>query len=167
MLRVTVSALTTVILLTGTPAPAGAQSAISLLAGPSWDLSGFGSAFATNVGFAWRPVGRGFVVEPGAGFFESTRGSEGGETTWFFPEISLQAELPAGPIYPYLGAGAGLGRRSSPDRDRWVSTLHFLVGVRVAVSEDWSLRSEFRIRLVDPFAESIGDLGVGFARRIF
>ncbi|MGE3703866.1 MAG: hypothetical protein AB7I13_01250 [Vicinamibacterales bacterium] len=143
-----------------------ARHAISLTLGPSpYDLSGVGTAFAANAGFAWRPVGTGLVVEAGAGLFRYVdQGSS--RVTWLFPELSVQGELPVGRAFPYLGGGVGYGRQSSAFGSSWEPTLHLVGGLRIQTGSSWGLRTEMRIRAVDPFGGNTVDFGAGLIRNL-
>lgn len=138
----------------------------SLVAGPSpYDLSGTGTGLAVNLGVAFRPA-RGFIVEPGLGFF-TYRNDFGQRSHWFFPELSLQAELRAGNLRPYLGVGGGGGVQSRVGSDRWVGTLHGVAGLRLRLGRSWGLRGELRARAVPPFSGHTLDFGLGLVRGMF
>jgi hypothetical protein len=139
---------------------------ISLLAGPSpYDLGGVGTAFAMNLGFAWRPLHRVLVVEPGLGYLRYTTGLDA-RSTWLFPELSVQAEAHIGSLRPYLGGGVGQSRWSEGGHSAWDDTIHGVVGARISVFGSWGVRAEMRVRGIRPGSGSTTDLGFGFTRRI-
>src|SRR6185436_20240431 len=80
------------------PQPDRPVGQVSLIAGPSpYDLSGVGTSFAVNLGFAWRPLRRVLVVEPSLGYFRYDA-QFGSKQTWFFPELSVQGEARLGRV---------------------------------------------------------------------
>ena len=151
-------------------APVAAQTlgrhAVSVTLGPSpYDLAGVGTGFAVNAGFSWRPLGTGLVLEPSLGYFKYD--SQGGiGVSWLFPELSVQGEIRVGRVFPYLGGGVGYGRQSSRFGSSWEPTLHMLGGLRIQAAADWGVRTEIRIRAVDPFGGNTVDLGIGLTRRL-
>jgi len=135
----------------------------SVVAGPSpYELSGSGTGLAVNAGLAFRPA-RALVVEPGLGFF-TYRNDFGQRSHWFFPELSLQAEVRRGGVRPFIGGGGGAGVQSRVGSDRWVGTLHAVTGLRVRIGRSWGGRTELRLRAVPPFRGYSFDFGVGLVR---
>ena len=149
------------------PEPLRPKGQISLVAGPSpYDLSGVGTSFAVNLGFAWRPLRRVLVVEPSLGYFRYTTAFDE-KYTWLFPELSVQAEARLGSLRPYLGGGVGQGRVSAHGQSAWDDTIHGLVGARLAISGGWGVRAEMRLRGIGPTGGNTTDFGIGFTRRLF
>ena len=140
---------------------------ISLLVGPSpYDVSGTGTGFAANFGFAWRPLTRVLVIEPSLGYFRYTTQFDK-KNTWLFPELSVQAEAHLGFLNPYLGGGVGQGRVSAGGQSAWDTTIHGLIGARVSIGSNWGLRAELRIRGIGPTGASTADVGFGLTYRVF
>ena len=138
----------------------------SVMAGPSpYALSGTGTGLGVNLGIAFRPVG-GLVIEPGLGFF-TYRNDFKQRSHWFFPELSLQAEVRSGSLRPYVGAGGGAGVQSRVGSDRWVGTLHAVAGLRLRLGQSWGVRGELRARAVPPFSGHTLDVGIGLVRGMF
>lgn len=61
---------------------------------------------------------------------------------------------------PYIGAGGGAAAVVAGRGDGAV-TLHGTAGARIRLPGRWSLRPEVRLRSVDPFTGSTGDLTLG------
>lgn len=139
----------------------------SLLLGPSpYDMSGVGTGFAANLGATTR-IGRGaFLVEPGLGYF-TYRTRFGGRSQWLFPEIDFAAEASLGSLRPYLGAGFGAGFETRAGPNQVDLTLHAAAGLRLALGGSWGMRTELRLRSVDPFHGNTSDIGIGITRGIY
>jgi hypothetical protein len=73
--------------------------------------------------------------------------------------------LPLGRVFPFLGIGAGLSVQVGSARSI-EPTLHFMSGLRVYVARGWAVRSELRIRSIDPFGFATVDVMVGGSKRI-
>jgi len=138
--------------------------ALGVAAGPSpYDLSGTGTGAAGAVLLAWSPL-RGLVVEPGVTVF--TYNSQFDErTTWLFPELSIQGELPLGRVRPFLGGGAGGGFVAS-GAGQTVATLHAVGGLRIALGKGWDGLGEMRVRAVRPWTGNTVDFLFGASKRI-
>jgi hypothetical protein len=80
----------------------------------------------------------------------------------WFPEGSVQLQLPGRVARPYLGLGAGhtFGSEGS------APTLSASVGSRFRVAGSWSLRTELRVRSVDPWVGTTADWGLGLSRTL-
>lgn len=144
--------------------PAGPRPAVAFIGGPSpYDLAGTGTGAFGAVRFDI-PSGRLVVIEPGVGVFRYT--SQADESiTYILPELSVQVQLPAGPVRPYAGGGLGFTEFLS-GRGQSDVTLHAVGGVRLAVGGGWGLRGEARLRAIDPFKGNNLELGVGFTRTL-
>lgn len=146
----------------GAPATEGrAQSrpALTVSGGASpYDLSGTGSGLLLGAGVDFRPAGP-LVVEPGVRFFRYTA-QGGADVSFLMPELSLQLQVRLGSVRPYLGAGAGSALVVEGPGDGEL-TLHGALGARIPLEGRWSLRPEFRVRSVDPFVGSMGDVSLG------
>lgn len=139
---------------------------VSMVVGPSpYDLSGTGTGLALNVGFAYRPFRRILIAESNLGYFRYTE-QFGSRVIWLFPEISVAAEAHLGRLSPYLGGGAGRGRGSGNGSSVWETTIHGIVGARVALENGWGLRAEVRARGVGPTGGHTMDLGFGVTYRV-
>ncbi len=139
---------------------------VSAVFGPSpYDLSGTGTGLALNVGFAYRPLRRILVLETNLGYFRYTA-QFGTRIIWLFPEISVAAEAHLGRFSPYLGGGVGRGRGSGGGSTVWETTIHGIVGARVALGSGWGLRAEVRARGVGPTEGSTMDFGFGLTYRV-
>lgn len=137
---------------------------LGVAAGPSpYDLSGTGTGAAGAVLLAWAPL-RGLVVEPGVTVF-TYRSQFDERTTWLFPELSIQGELPLGRVRPFLGGGAGGGFVAS-GTGQTVATLHAVGGLRIALGEGWGALGEMRVRAVRPWTGNTVDFLFGVSRRI-
>lgn len=147
------------------PADAVAQERTALVVsgGPApYDLSGTGTAWVVGAELSRALAGRMLWLEAGTRLFSYQ--SQGRSTiTHLFPEAGLRVHLPAGPIRPYVGAGAG-GSLVIEGRDDTEVTLHALLGLRIDANPNWHLRPEMRIRSVDPWTGTVADftLGVGY-----
>jgi len=137
---------------------------VSLVGGPtSYDLSGTGTAGIGQLRIDG-PVSRILVIELGLGVF-SYRAQFSDRVTHLVTDVSLQAQLPRGPVRPYLGAGGGFAEYLS-GRGSTLGTLHAAAGVRGDVGGSWGLLGEIRARSVDPFTGSMLDFVVGIRRRL-
>lgn len=163
--RVSALALSAVCVSLVHPRTAAPQDlALGIAVGPSpYDLSGTGTGAAGAVLLAWAPV-RGLVVEPGVTVF-SYRSQFDQRTTWLFPELSIQGELPLGRVRPFLGGGAG-GGFVAGGTGQTVATLHAVGGLRIAIGEGWGALGEMRVRAVRPWTGNTVDFLFGVSRRI-
>ena len=132
---------------------------LSLLAGASsYDLSGTGTTFAAagHVAWQWKPA---LVLEPGVTYFHYRY------ATILFPEVSLQAMVPRGPVRPYFGVGAGQTIVVDGGGGRHLS-LHTTLGLRVPVVRDtWGIRGELRVRSPQQWGAVTADWMFGLTRR--
>lgn len=132
----------------------------SLTAGPSpYELSESGTGFSAHAGVGFRLTRRVLILEPGLGFF-IYRNPFKVRSTWFFPELSAQAELRPAGLRPFIGAGAGAGVESLPGSDRWKGTLHAVAGLRLRLGKTWGARAEVRLRGVYARGRTL-DIGIG------
>ena len=74
-------------------------------------------------------------------------------------EVSVQWELPAGPVSPFLGAGAGLAWRIRPGDSDMNAATHVAAGLRAALGSRAGLRAEARLRSLEP----LGDFTLGLS----
>ena len=103
------------------PRASGPES--SLLIGPSrYDLISRGTGLAGQASLAFRTLRR-VLLEPSLSYL-THRNQFGQRNHWFFPELSIQAELRWGMLRPYVGGGAGAGVASLVGPDRWHGSLH-------------------------------------------
>lgn len=174
--RVGGAGIALVVAFTTLAAPASGQlrPGLTVAAGPSpYDLSGTGTGLVVGAA-ADLPVTRHFVVESSLRYFrytpQSVRGILSGTqvisrrtpqpNVFLFPEMTVQFQLPLGRVHPYLGAGAGAALVVDGPGDEEL-TLHGAAGARVALGGRWNVRPEFRLRSVDPFTGSMGDVTLG------
>ena len=147
------------------------RPAVSLAAGVfQFDLSGTGTApmVAARVEL---PLNRYFLAEGGLAVARPKQ-QFGGKTTFFVPEVQIQAQAPlaAGRVAPYLGVGAGyaIDRRTSTfGGTRSDPTFSAATGVRYWVTDQLGLRGELRVRGVGTgFGGSAAEWTLGTAWRL-
>jgi len=142
----------------------GRRPALSVLAGPSpYDLSGTGTGFAMG---AWvdYPVLSFLRVEGGVGYFQYST-QYGAGYKYLLPEVGFRLGVPIGPLFPFLGGGAGAAFMiAGGDDQAW--TLHAVVGLRAWLVGRIGVRAEFRLRSVDPFHGNMGDVVGGVVVRL-
>ena len=142
-----------------------------------FDLSGTGWATVADVRVD-APLHRFAVVEGGLGWAQTAQSF--GEVTYVLPSVELQAQLPIGPVRPYVGVGvdAFWAVDQGPLRDapytpvRGLSTgaVSVSAGARVDLPLALSVRAGVRIRGTvkegeDAFAGGTGDLTLGAGYR--
>jgi hypothetical protein len=138
------------------------RMALSLLVGSApYDLAGTGTGGTGRLGLSWSPAGRVVILEPSLGVLVASGNN------LLLPEVSLEAAAGRGRFRPYVGAGAGAAWAFDGNGPAWRATLHALVGVRLALPQEWGLRAELRARSVDPWSGEAVDLGVGVTRDVF
>lgn len=157
--------LASLVLVLTAAGPAAAQGGpgLTLAGGASgYDLSGTGTTFVLGASLDV-PLGAAVVLDAG-GRFLRYEAQSGRHVSFLLPEAGLQAQLPLGPVRPYLGGGVGRTLVvEGPGRDEL--TLHAALGARIDLPGSWSLRPEFRVRSIDPWAGSTGDFTLGFTYR--
>ena len=132
---------------------------LSFLLGPSeYDLSGVGTTFVVGSGIAYRPMPA-LYLEASVNYFQYGTF----QYRFLFPEISIQAGIPLGRVFPYIGGGVGLSLplNRSVQIDQ---TLHVAGGLRVKATRVWGVRGELRIRAINPFAGNTADFVFGMSR---
>lgn len=127
----------------------------------SYDLAGTGKgtilAFDVDL-----PITSFLIIEPGVRLFKYTAQSNTA-ISHLLPEVSLQLQLPANRVTPYVGAGAGFS--TIVEGDRFTNlTLHAAIGMRIQVQPLWRVRGEARFRSIDPWVGSAVDFTVGISR---
>lgn len=162
------------VLATATAARAQLHPGLTVSAGAApYDLSGTGTGVVVGLG-ADGELSRHLILEAGLRYFSYTpqfgpviAGStvigppaEREDVGILFPELSVQLQLPLGTVNPYLGAGAGGAAVVEGSGESKVA-LHGTAGARIGLAGRWSLRPELRVRSVDPFTGSMGDLTLG------
>jgi len=131
----------------------------------SYDLSGTGSTFVISARLDHRLLSA-IVTEVAVTYFQYDPQLSSGQTDrLLFPELSLQAQLPLGPVYPYIGGGIGFAQVLSGPESR-VLTLHAATGLRVRIGDRWGIRGELRPRAVDPWGAVTADFTLGVARAL-
>jgi hypothetical protein len=134
----------------------------TLSAGPSeYDLSGSGRTWVVAARTDL-PMNRAVILEPGIALF-SYRSQSGNRLTFLLPELSLQGQGRVGAVRPFVGGGIGFSSTTrGPNQNEL--TLHAVAGVRIAVSRVWGVRTELRVRSIDPWAGTTADLTFGISR---
>lgn len=150
----------------GSPATVFAQQAgrvaLTLDAGVApYDLSGTGTTGVVGLASELR-VGSVFIVEPTVRFVRYTTQFQS-TTSILLPELSLQIQAPLGAVRPYIGAGGGGAFQVEGPADN-DPTLHVALGIRTSLGNRWGLRTEARLRSVDPFHGSMVDFTAGISR---
>lgn len=134
-----------------------------VVAPSEYDLSGVGwtSVYALRL-----PIGTTswFTVEPGMTYF-SYEGQSSQDIWYINPEVQAQLTPFQGRVRPYLGAGVGVARGSSEGRSEWDATLSGALGLRAGLAGPWSALGEVRVRTIDPWTGTLGEFGLGLARR--
>lgn len=84
--------------------------------------------------------------------------------TYVLPEVSVLVSPQLGRVSPYVGFGLGWSFVVSGPDGLNELTLHVAVGVRVQLAGPWDLRSEGRLRAMDPWSGNTADIsgGVGY-----
>lgn len=142
----------------------GQSSGVTVLAGASsYDLSGVGNAWFSGARFDARPI-RFLVLEAGLHYFHYTAQSDD-RVRHLIPEAQLQFEPVRGPFRPYLGAGAGAAWLIWRGDNSIELSLSAALGFRVDLRGSWGLLAEGRVRSIDPWVGSLGELGLGISRR--
>ena len=128
-----------------TAASAQQRTTVSLLVGPaSYDFGVTGTSVAAAGYVTWFAVPA-LAVEPGITYL-TYKASSDASSTLLFPELSVQAAVPGGPVRPYLGAGIGLTIPASGGFGTHRS-VNAVAGVRIPVGpRGWLVRAEFRLR---------------------
>lgn len=166
------SALFLALALVGTTV-AGAQQSptrattVSVVGGVSqWDLSGSGTSPVLGARID-RELNSVFLGEAGFTVMRSTEQFEP-TTTYVFPEVQLQAQLPLGVVRPYLGAGLGFGTGSASGAYAGTTrTIAGTGGVRILIPKaSTTIRAELRVRGVgDEFTGAMAEWTLGFGHR--
>ena len=141
---------------------------------PQWVTLGGGysrHSFAGTEGSSPVFVGRfdGFIgsyviIEAGVAFTSYTS-QFAGRTDYLMPEISLQGQVYAGPLHPFLGGGIGFANLThGPNMSKL--TLHAVSGVRINLGSGWGIRLETRARAIDPWQSHTLDFTVGLMRML-
>jgi len=140
-----------------------AQRAVALLAGVSqYDLSGTGTTPFGAVRFDL-PVARAIILEPGLALL-TYEPQFGERVTHVLPEVQLQVQRAASVFRPYLGAGMGASWAGRSGEDELDFTLAGSGGVRLVTQSAWVLRSELRVRVIDPWVGTTADWSLGVGR---
>ncbi len=154
--------------LVGDPQPASAQgpkeTSVSLFVGASeYDLSGVGWTTVFGPRVDHRILGP-FSVQLSLPIY-GYEPQFGDRLTYVLPELSLLISPRRAQMAPYFGFGAGWSFVISGPNvpDAW--TLHAALGIRAQVVSSWDLRSEFRVRTIDPWAGVTADISGGLGYR--
>lgn len=145
------------------PASTAAQKVVVGAGVSGYDLSGTGTTWVASARYE-APVGGPLALDIGATVLRYEP-QGGGHLTYLIPEVGLHASAPLGPVTVSLGAGGGIAQSVEGPDDR-EATLFGTVGVEVPLGAGWSLRPEARLRAIDPWTGTTGDLTLGVARKI-
>lgn len=141
------------------------RPALGVGVGPSaYDLSGTGTSFVIAARIEYPPVNV-LTLEVSVSYFEYTPQLSIRAERFLFPEVSVQGNLPLGPVWPYLGGGLGFAAVVSGRSDSHL-TVHGAFGARLRLPGHWGVRGELRLRSVDPFVGNTADFTVGVARTL-
>lgn len=147
------------------PGAASAQSSIAVAAGASnYDLSGVGWAPVGSVRYE-RAVSTSLFWEIGSTFFRYETQADRYDNL-LLPETGLRLAFPLGESadgYVAGGVGANVTIRGSRDADL---TLFGAAGLEFALSGPWAMRTEARIRSLDPWTGTMFDLTLGLSRAL-
>lgn len=128
-----------------------------------YDLSGVGwtHLYSVRVPVA---LNRWWIVEPGLTYFDyRTQSSQ--DVGHLIPELQTQLTPLHGRFRPYLGIGVGATRVALPEDTEWLGTLSAAGGVRVGLTDSWSVLGELRLWAIDPWTGVVSGFGGGVARR--
>ena len=135
---------------------------VGLIGGVSqYDLSGTGTTGFGGIRVDIVPSTEFLVLEVGLHYFSYHAPLASRQTLWF-PEASIQIQMPGRIVRPYIGAGAGYAFGSGES----VPTLAASLGSRFRLSYQWLLRGELRVRSVDPWIGTTADWGLGISRTL-
>jgi len=123
-------------------------------------------AEGTTWGLAGRfefPVRLYTIVELGVTYFRWQPVS-GGKVSYVVPELTAEVQGYLGRLRPYVGSGLGWAApmRRAPGVTQDFFSVHAAGGLRYYLSRRWGLRSEFRVRSIDPWHGYTADLTFGF-----
>ena len=128
-----------------------------------YDLSGTGT---TGVGglTASFPLTSFLSVDPGFGFLRYRPQLNSDHVSYLIPEVSVRVQIPGPRVNPYLLVGGGVTTvvEGSAETD---PTLHTAIGAYLWLTRSWALRPEARVRSVEPWVGTTGDLTFGVSRR--
>jgi hypothetical protein len=168
VLRVVLGALLALVAAPAVAAPASAAAQES-----DRTLAFVGGAFYSDLGDPqWAPLGGGrlevpltpaLLMEVGLGYARY-RARAGGTAHHFLPDLLLQVQLPRQVYRPYVGAGLGTSWERRPEENVTQLSLVGAGGMRVVVSDRWSLLGEVRARAIGPWLGSSVDLTLGVGR---
>lgn len=143
--------------------PAEAQRSLTVSGGPaSYDLAGTGwsgivGAHVENTRRTW------FALEYGASLFWY-RPQFNQRTIMLLPEVGIALQ---GPRYVPLRLAIGVGHSLTVSGDQPQDPILYTgLGLSFAVNDDWRVRPELRVHLVDPFHGGIGGFTLGISRRL-
>jgi hypothetical protein len=140
---------------------------VSLSAGAfQFDASGTGWAPVVALRGEHALVGRWLLGEAGVGYAPIGEQFAADRTHLGLAEVQLQLQAPFARVRPYVGGGGGLVSylRGAGGRDVVTSTLSVAGGVRAALSNQFGLRAELRVRGWDDFVNSAAEYTVGLSR---
>ena len=152
-----------------------AERSLSLSAGAvSFDMSGTGTAPVTTLSVAQTLPVRWVALEATAGYAGVDEQFSDGRTTRLGTlEGEAQLQWPAARLRPYLGVGGGCVHyfTNADSRRPTEPSMVFAAGLRAAVTGQWGLRIDGRIRgwefanATDWAVNTAGELTLGVTRR--
>jgi len=129
-----------------------------------FDLSGTGTgtlgALELDI-----PVTSFLIIEPGVRYFKYDSQSNQ-SISHLLTEISLQLQIPVTFFNPYFGVGTGFSTIVD-GRNATNLTLHAALGVRIRLQPKWKVRTEARLRSIDPWIGNTFDLTIGISRVLY
>jgi hypothetical protein len=146
-------------------AQAVAGPAVSLSAGSRVYEGGAGLALAAALRAEY-PVSPFFLIEAAGSVANRVEGIFGSTTSVL--ELQAQAQLPGGPVVPYVGAGAGFARfrERAAGFAREGAVLSVGGGARIGIRRQLGLVADARLRVdAGGDAEAHGDVTVGVRYR--
>ena len=150
--------------------PAAAQNfrdrALALVGGWfQYDLSGTGTVTFVGVRVDL-PKSTRLIIEPGVTYTAYRPQSDNEKISLLIPELQFQLQLATGRVRPFLGVGAGAVLISGGVPAETELMLSGAGGFRFRLNDKWGLRTELRMRAIDPFtgtaAEWTGGASVRF-----
>ena len=92
---------------------------------------------------------------------------QSGPSTFLVPEAQLQYRWNVARFSPYVGAGGGFARTSSPLRTHWDPTFSFAAGTGIQLTDGVGITGEFRLRGVETrFTGTTAEWSAGMTWRL-
>lgn len=154
-----------VLMLSPTCTLAQDRAAVAVLGGVTqYDLDGVGEAPLVSIRGS-SSLDRPIVFEGALSYFTYFTQVQG--HIWHvLPEVQVQWQYVHSNLRPYVGMGLGASHGRSGEASTTDLTLSVAGGLRVPVSQAWSLMGELRVRSIDPWTGTTADIGVGIVGRL-